>query len=183
MAFSLPDHADVRRARLSDLPRIALVAAASFFHSSFFPFTRPFYSKYPGDTVASYCAEYRECILNPKKVVLVALHDYKENEADDVDDALKGIYSQHRSESYLDEDGKIIVGIISMSLEMGPVRHEALMLENDPEDRRRDTFPDALKMVEEAFKEAESKYVRGPVWKTPAHPSTDIYQDTWKLFL
>jgi hypothetical protein len=179
MAFPLPDHPDVRHARLSDLPRIALVAAASFFHSSFFPFTRPFYSKYPGDTVASYCAEYRECILNPKKVVLVALHDYKKNEADDVDDALKGIYSQHRSESYLDEDGKIIVGIISMSLE----RHEALMLESDREDRRRDTFPGALKMVEVAFKEAESKYIRGPVWKTPAHQSTDIYQDIWRSFL
>ena len=83
-----------RLARLADLPCIGFVAAAGFFHSTFFPYARPFHFDYPSDTVASYRAEYREGILNPTKVVLVALSDYKGDEVDFVYDALKSVYPQ-----------------------------------------------------------------------------------------
>lgn len=116
-------HGRLRLARLTDLPRIGFVAAAGFFHSTFFPYARPFYRDFPSDTVASYRAEYREGILNPTKVVLVAVDDYKENEVDFVYEALKSIYPKRWGKSELDEDEKVIVGVISMSLELDPLRH------------------------------------------------------------
>ena len=180
MARPLPPYGRLRQARLSDLPRIGFVAAAGFFHSTFFPFARPFYDEFPADTVASYRKEYRECILDSKKLVLVALDDYKEEEADFVYDALKGIYPQDLSSSNLIEDGKIIVGIISMTLEMIAVRHgqfnldgsftiettfstsmliaqglEVPMLEDD---LKRDAFSNALKTVDEALQVPEKQY-------------------------
>ncbi|KAF3044826.1 hypothetical protein E8E12_010962 [Didymella heteroderae] len=159
-------HGRLRLARLTDLPRIGFVAAAGFFHSTFFSYARPFYSQYPNDTVASYRAEYWKGILDPTKVVLVALDDYKENEVDFVYDALKEIYSERWSEHFLDENGKIIVGVISVSLEMDLIRYgefnpegrDAIQSCEDPEDRGRDVYPEALKMVEEALNEPAKKY-------------------------
>ena len=118
-----PKYDRLRLARLADLPRIGFVAAAGFFHSTFFPYARPFYQDYPTDTVASYRAEYREAILNPTKVVLVARDDYKENEEDFVYGALKKIYPKRWRKSHQDEDGKVIVGIISASVQLDPYLH------------------------------------------------------------
>jgi hypothetical protein len=115
-------HGRLRLATLADLPRIGFVAAAGFFHSTLFPYTRPFYDRYPVDTVASYRAEYREGILNPAKAVVVVLDHYKKNEVNFVYDALKRIYPERWSDCDLDEDGRVIVGVISMSLEMDPNR-------------------------------------------------------------
>jgi hypothetical protein len=182
MSFAVPPYGRLRPARLADVPRIGFVAAAGFFHSTFFPYARPFYHKYPTDTVASYRAEYRECILDPTKLVLVALDEFKETEIDFVYDALRRIYPEHWGSLDPDEDGKVIVGIISMSLELNPIRHGQFNLDGtpdtsslfrrmlilqgldapkswrDPEDRARDTCSDALKMVDEVLKRPEEQY-------------------------
>lgn len=123
MFSQVPEYGRLRPARLADLPRIGIVATASFFHSTFFPYARPFFDQYPKDTVASYRAEYREGILNPTKVVLVVLDRYKDDEVNSVYDALKGIYPAHSIERNPDAEGRIIVGVISMSLELNPARH------------------------------------------------------------
>jgi hypothetical protein len=164
--------------------RIGFVAAASFYHSTFLPYSRPFFANYPNDTITSYRSEYQEGTLDPKRVVLVALDDPKDNEPDSVYDALKKIYPQKPTGTD-DHDGKVIVGIVSMSLEFDPKRHKQLqpegrlMLYNkryrnltqvdlgedlpephaDPEDRKRDAFPDALKFVDKVLKNLEEKYV------------------------
>lgn len=123
MSLPVPPYGRLRLARLADLPRIGVVAAAAFFHSTYFPYARPFYSQYPNDTIASYRAEYREGMLDPTKVVLVALDDYKENEVDFVYDALKKDYAERSIRPSADSDGKVIVGVISMSLELDSARH------------------------------------------------------------
>jgi hypothetical protein len=46
---------NVRLATLTDLPRIAVVAAAGFFWSPTFHFQRPFHAQFSEDTVSSYC--------------------------------------------------------------------------------------------------------------------------------
>ncbi|KAF3031959.1 hypothetical protein E8E12_003172 [Didymella heteroderae] len=178
---SLPPLGRLRLARVSDLDRIGFVGAAGFFGSPFFPYARPFYDEYPADTAAHYRKEYLDCILDERKIVLVALDEYKKDEADSVYDALKGIYPHDWSSSNLDEDGKIIVGIISMSLEMIPDRHgqfnpdglEASTLHNDPEHKERDASRDALKIIEEAFKEPEKQYLPGhmEVLSLAVHPA------------
>jgi hypothetical protein len=122
MTPSVPAFGRLRLAKLSDLRRIGFVAAASFYHSTFFPYSRPFFADYPSDTAASYRAEYQEGILDPKKIVLVALEDPKDNEVDSVYDALKRIYPEKIVPSD-DDDGQVIVGVVSMSLEMDPKRH------------------------------------------------------------
>ncbi|KAF2676405.1 hypothetical protein K458DRAFT_322048 [Lentithecium fluviatile CBS 122367] len=167
MAAAVPAFGRLRLAKLADLRRIGLVAAAGFYHSTFFPYARPFFADYPTDTAASYRAEYQEGILDPKKLVLVALDDYKENEIDSVYEALKQIYPESASKAGVDENGKVIVGIISMSLELDHKRHGQFLPEDasqppdDPEDRKRDSFPDALKLVDRALKGPEEKWLKG----------------------
>ncbi|CAG5153266.1 uncharacterized protein ALTATR162_LOCUS3104 [Alternaria atra] len=146
--------------------RIGFVAAASFYHSTFLPYSRPFFANYPNDTITSYRSEYQEGILDPKRVVLVALDDPKDNKPDSVYDALKKIYPQKPTGTD-DDDGKVIVGIVSMSLEFDPKPHGQFQPEGedppephaDPEGRKRDAFPDALKLVDKALKDPEEKHV------------------------
>lgn len=71
----------VRRATMDDLPRIAQVAAAGFFHSPVFRFQRPYHHLFPEDTLISYLREYEAAILNPKSAVIVAEDEKIEHEA------------------------------------------------------------------------------------------------------
>ena len=110
---SLPKIDGVRLARLDELDRIAFVAAAGFFHSPVFHFQRPHYDAFPEDTVASYQAEYGAAMLDPNSIVLVAEQIPDINETNKVYEALQRLGP---SRSQTSPDGKVIVGVASISL-------------------------------------------------------------------
>jgi len=124
MPAAIPSFGSLRLARVSDLWRIGFVSAASFYHSTFFPYYRPSYREFPHDTVASYRYEAHNGILNPDTIVLVAEDNYKEDESDSVYDALKAIYpfSKDSKESVPKAGDQVIVGIMFLSLLNNPAR-------------------------------------------------------------
>ena len=121
MAAEVPPMGRLRLARLSDIDRIGLIAAASFYHSTFFPYSRPLYQCFPRDTIAKYRAEYRAGILDPNEVVLVAVDEFNTAEVDFVYDALKSAYP--RDEGNKQDSGGTVVGVISLSLRNDSKRH------------------------------------------------------------
>ncbi|PVH98943.1 hypothetical protein DM02DRAFT_656902, partial [Periconia macrospinosa] len=103
----LPLCEKVRIATIQDLERIATVAAAGFFHSPTFKYQRRYHAKYPDDTLLSYKSEYRDSILDPDCVVLVAEDDVKDHEGLHVYDALRSAVA-YKPASSLDSRGQII---------------------------------------------------------------------------
>ena len=71
--MSLPTSppSNVRLARLADLDRISVVAAASFYHSPIFQYKTPFFSGNATDTLAGERDKFREAILDPKRAAIV----------------------------------------------------------------------------------------------------------------
>lgn len=134
----------VRLARLFDLPRIGVVAAAGFYSSPVFKFERPYFNRYPRDTIANYRSEYQKAILDPDVAVLVAVAKQKKNEVDSVYDALSVIYDEALGFAYPGiEDhtpteekasAKVIVGVASLSLKADRVRHGEYLPEGRLED-------------------------------------------------
>lgn len=85
----------LRLARLSDIPRIGVVAAASFYHSSWSVYERLYYESYPLDTLSSYRSSFRRAVLEPDSVVLVVEDDLDRSEAARVYDALTATLFVH----------------------------------------------------------------------------------------
>ena len=111
----------LRLARLSDADRVGLVAAAAFHHASFF---RQFYRGFAEGTVTSYRAEYQEGILDPDRIVVVAVAKRKADEIDSACDAIQKIYPKYGRSDH-DGSGEAIVGVMELSLEydFGRCRH------------------------------------------------------------
>lgn len=144
MAPLAPSLGSLRLARLSDLPRIGVVAAAGFYSSPVFQFERPHFNRYPRDTIASYRSEYQEAILNPDVVVLVAVAKYKTDEVEKVYDALSVIYDEALGSGYprIEDQTpgeekastKVIVGVASLSLKADKARHGEFLPKGRSED-------------------------------------------------
>jgi hypothetical protein len=121
----LPSFDGLRLATLEDLPRIATVAAAGFFHSPTFQFQRRRYAEYPDDTLFSYWEDYRTSILDPECVVLVAVDALVDVEESQVYSALK------QAAAYMPGAGplglEVVVGVASVrklgAVLMFPARH------------------------------------------------------------
>ncbi len=101
--MSPPLPSTVRLARLTDLPRISLVAAASFFYSPIFQYTRPHCDAYPlhafpMDTMATERSKFQEAILDPMRVVLVV------EAAFDPDESIRVSCGLRREYPKLDDD-------------------------------------------------------------------------------
>jgi hypothetical protein len=92
LAPKIPPLGSVRLATLKDIPRIGLVAAASFYHSPYFHYQRPDHQEFPFDTVASYRAEFAKAILGNDSVVIVAEDTPEKDEIDHVYHELKEVY-------------------------------------------------------------------------------------------
>lgn len=136
MSFpSAPNMGGLRLAKLSDLPRIGLVAAAGFFHSQVFLYERPDFAKYPRDTVASYRAEYQSLILSSNSIVLVAEDRHKVNEADAVYEALRKVYDDEEAGGAEEKASgdKVIIGVMSIELNPGSARYGQFL----PEGKKR----------------------------------------------
>ena len=103
----------IRLARLSDTDRIGLVAAAAFHQSNFF---HHFYRGFAEGTVTSYRAEYQEGILDPDRIVVVAVAKRKADEIDSMFDSIRKIYPRY-AKSDQDGSGEAIVGVMELCLE------------------------------------------------------------------
>ena len=115
----------VRLARYSDVSRIGVVAASSFYHSPFFHYERPYYEKYPHDTLSSYRNSFRKAILDPDAIVLVAEDSLDRNEAGAVYNSLAADYPPFSEQIPRDvlETGKVIVAVSSFTLLPGSPWH------------------------------------------------------------
>ena len=120
-----PPLGSLRPAKLSDVPRIAIVAAAGFWHSSVFRFERPHFNRYPRDTLASYRSLYRQAILDPDSIVLVIEDNYNKDEVKKVYDALSIVYPALEKQLPPEklESGSVIVGLGSLSLKADRSRY------------------------------------------------------------
>jgi hypothetical protein len=110
---SPPSINGVRLAKLEDLARISIVAAAAFFWSPTFRFQRPHYRDFPADTVASYAIEYEKAIRDPACVVLIVEDVLEPDEAEHVYEALRPALRPPLSGE------KGIVGVCSFTLKPG----------------------------------------------------------------
>jgi hypothetical protein len=119
----VPSFDGLRLATMDDLPRIATVAAAGFFHSPTFQFQRTRYAEYPDDTLLSYWQDYHASILDPECVVLVAQDVLIDVEGCQVYDALR------RAAAYTPGTGPLgvqgIVGVASVRKLVALVRFAA----------------------------------------------------------
>jgi hypothetical protein len=164
LAPKIPPLGSVRLATLKDIPRIAIVAAASFYHSPYFHHQRPDHQKFPFDTVAGYRAEFAKAILGNDSVVIVAEDTPEEDEIDHVYHDLKEVYrSENRTTG--SNSSKIIVGVCSLNLlanstrsgQFVPEGSIASALEPDPENLKRDQSGLANKLLDQALSIPERK--------------------------
>ncbi len=124
--MSPPSPPTLRLARFSDLPRISLVATASFYFSPIFQYQRPHCNAsplhaFPTDTIATERSKFREAILDPKRAVVVIEAPFDTDEAMRVCRGLRREYPKLDEEHYPKEPaGKTgIVGVASFSFPDG----------------------------------------------------------------
>lgn len=116
LGLSLPPFDGVRLATSEDLPRIATVAAAGFFHSPSFQFQRVHHDKYPDDTLLSYRTEYHAAILDPASVVLVTEDTLINGEGESVYKALQAASAYSPGAAF---GVKTVVGVASINIKPG----------------------------------------------------------------
>ncbi|KAF2017330.1 hypothetical protein BU24DRAFT_343565 [Aaosphaeria arxii CBS 175.79] len=162
-----PEYENIRLARLSDLPRIAVVAAAGFYHSPTFRFQRPLHNihNWSQDTVLSYWNEYREEIHDPASVVLVVEDNRVETEQDHAFEALRA--SSLYSYGWNSDGAKTIVGVCGIDLKPGSSRIGEFQPEKPPQPKatcptvNRDMSPEALHTYSLATAGAKARYLEG----------------------
>jgi hypothetical protein len=165
-APKIPPLGSVRLATLKDIPRIGLVAAASFYHSPYFRYQRPDYREFPFDTVASYRVEFAKAILGNDSVVIVAEDTPEKDEIDHVYHELKEVY-RSEPQAAISNPSKVIVGVCSLKLlansarsgQFVPRGSNTSVPEPDPQNRKRDQSSLANKLLDEALSIPERKWV------------------------
>jgi hypothetical protein len=154
----IPRLGSLRLATLKDVPRIGVVAAASFYHSPYFHYQRPDHQRFPFDTVASYRTQFTNAILGNESVVIVAEDTPENDEIDYVYDELKQVYRSQDSQNSLNSS-KIIIGVCSLKLlanskrtgQFLPEDSDASAPEPDPENLERDQSGLANKLLRQAL--------------------------------
>jgi len=100
-------------AKLLEIPRIAVIAAAAFFHSKVWQYQRPFYINFVEDTVNYYYNFLLRETRNPNSIILIVDNSFKGDERNYVYNTLKGIYPS------MENAVSVIVGVGIMSLPEG----------------------------------------------------------------
>ncbi|KAK4665502.1 hypothetical protein QC763_0063120 [Podospora pseudopauciseta] len=115
----------LRLARLKDIPQIGMIAASSFFYSSWFTYERSHHGKYPTDTLSSYRNSFRNAILDPDSIVLVVQDNLDQSESKHVHEALAGVYPPFEEQIPRDSlnKGKAVVSVATLPLLPGSLRH------------------------------------------------------------
>ncbi|KAF2689293.1 hypothetical protein K458DRAFT_413590 [Lentithecium fluviatile CBS 122367] len=164
----VPSFDGLRLATMDDLPRIATVAAAGFFHSPTFQFQRGRYAEYPDDTLLSYWKDYHASILDPGCIVLVAEDKLVDAEGEKVYDALWGAAAYTPGAGPLGVE--VVVGVASIIMKPdscykgrfqtkghadGSALRTALL------DLSRDQCKEANRIYSEATGPAKAKYLAG----------------------
>lgn len=114
----------LRLATFADLPRLGVVGASGFYHSSFWDYERSFASRFPNDKLASYMKAWRDVIVDEKQILLVVEDELDRNEVTKVDGALAAIYPSFEDQIPADSlhEGRAIVGVACLQLEEGSKR-------------------------------------------------------------
>jgi hypothetical protein len=163
LAPKIPPLGSVRLATPEDIPRIGLVAAASFYHSPPFHYQRPDHQEFPFDTVASYRVEFAKAIFGNDSVVIVAEDTPEKDEIDHVYHELKEVYRSD-PRAAISNPSKIIVGVCSLKLQANSTRSGQFapggsIPKPDPQNRKRDQSSLANKLLDEALSIPERKSV------------------------
>lgn len=111
MVPSLPPN--MRFAVSDDLHRLGLVATAGYVAAPQFLYMSPYFSEYPGDTLASYQESYRARLLEPRAGILVVEDELNINEKDGVCDELAELCPSYSPEC---QGQKVIVAVTSFAL-------------------------------------------------------------------
>ena len=108
----VPDLGRLRLARIKDVPRMAVVATASFYHSPVFQWERPYHAAHPKSTFESYKWLLAEYIRKPESVVVVAVDEGEPNE----DDYTGATIVRDSGDSSATGDKDVIVGLAAYNL-------------------------------------------------------------------
>lgn len=171
----------LRLARLSDMPRVGVVAASAFYHSSWFGYERPYYDDFPLDTLSSYRDSFRKAVLDPDSIVLVVEDTLDRNESSKVYDSLAKAYPSFEDQIPDDllKQGKAVVSVASFSLLPDSARHGQFQPEGDdpklPEDpvSGRDKNPEGSKNMDKFLHPHEVEYESSLI----LHPSRFPHPD------
>ncbi|KAJ4297709.1 hypothetical protein N0V90_005604 [Kalmusia sp. IMI 367209] len=164
----LPTLDGVRLATPDDLPRIATVAAAGFYHSPTFHYQRVHHAAYPDDTLRSYLSEYQRAIVDPASVVLVAEDIIDDREGDHVYPALRQAAAYSPGAGSV--GSKVVVGVASVAIKPGSsyigqfqptCSTDLSRLGAIPPNPNRDFCKDRVRIYNEATDPAKAKYLAG----------------------
>ena len=122
-----PPLGTLRLATISDVPRIAVVATASFFYSPLFAWERRYHAQYPEDTLKDYARMFAELIRNPDILVLVAEDSYRPNEHSKT----KAVITPYPNDEIHHEGETVVVGIAAWHLPPGSKRVGQFMNQDD----------------------------------------------------
>jgi len=107
-----PDLGNLRLARPADIPRIGIVEAAAFRHSSLLQWHRPYYSDYPQDLYLNEKVHIKAAMQDDRAIVLVAEDSYKINE----NELAEAFIPSDNGWKAPVEGAKVIVGVLWIEL-------------------------------------------------------------------
>ena len=119
----------LRLARITDVPRMATVATASFYHSPAFAWERPRHKVHPRSTWLSYANIFADAIRDPEEVVVVAMDKGDPKE----DDHTGATIVRGGDDAVPAKDQDVIVGKFTLGLKSDTARHGQFM---DSEDEK-----------------------------------------------
>jgi hypothetical protein len=113
-----PPFGTLRLATINDIPRIAVVATASFFYSPTFAWERRYHRQYPEDTLKNYEKQFADFIRDPGSIVLVAEDSYQPTEHTKT----QATIASNADENAHQEGESVIVGVAAWHLAAGSKR-------------------------------------------------------------
>ena len=121
----IPPFNTLRPAKISDIPRISIVAMAGFYYGTLWPHLHPHHAEYPHHTYLHYAAVFSTAVRNPNHVVLVAEDAYE------LDEDSKTEASLNPGDDYdvgnPREGDRVVVGVMDVRFEEGSARRGQFM--------------------------------------------------------
>jgi hypothetical protein len=122
-----PALGNLRLATINDVPRIGIVAVASFFYTSLFPWQLVHHREYPEDTLQAYEKMFADSIRDPGCVVLVSEDEYQSDEHTKTGAVIAG-----NTDGNARKQGElVIVGVVVWALQPGSKRVGEFMNQDD----------------------------------------------------
>ncbi|KAE9364264.1 hypothetical protein N431DRAFT_388255, partial [Stipitochalara longipes BDJ] len=125
-----PPFGNLRLATMSDVPRIAVVASASFFYSPLFAWERRYHAQYPEDTLKDYAKQFADFIRNLGSIVVVAKDLYRSNEQTKT----QALILSNPDKRAHREGETVVVGVAAWNLPPGSKRISQFVNQDDLSD-------------------------------------------------